>query len=650
MPLDETAAAAKGMLASVAVSSQSPGKLPPLVSEPVLDRWLYWLLALLAVAGYFVAMHTYWSPAHPGTDQNGYLVGGKYFAGTGSTGFTPSDPYAFVGRMWVQAENGRFFPKYPLGLSVIYAAAMKIGGAKHGLALTFMISPAAMTFALAATFLLLRIAVGSFAALLGTLLVATSPVAIGLTNNPNSHATAACLIAWGIYLLVCWWQCNGLARAIGAGLLLGSAVTIRYTEGLVVLPLIIVALLNLRWRSARSWIETASLGAAWALPVVILLAYNWFSFHHLTGYDPCNESTGFSWEYFKDNWETMTRQLYNTGLFFVLPFSVLGLMWMWRWNWRVALLLCAWILPCLLLYTAYYWAPDTAWIGYLRFFLTIIPALALAAVWSLNKLIELAAREGSWLLPRLAVAALVAIGCGVNLNTALGEVEIEAKNNACLALASDRILKACPAGSVVFAQERTLNWVQLVGSYQLYDMMQFNRAAIQRYANIDPDAPNGLQPQRAKEMYDRLKDFNEEGIIREQNKLMSDAMARGQRVFFVVPKPATPQVQRLLTKRLFLSKTVVSWDEPADVRAGRRLRFGFRGQPAAVDQTRITTWQIMEVTAAPPPPPPPPPRAVLRVAPATKPTVNIRQRVQPQRPANPSRSASATGPTTVPTP
>ncbi|HSV16271.1 MAG TPA: hypothetical protein VLI90_18555, partial [Tepidisphaeraceae bacterium] len=115
---------------------ESPaGKLPRLVEEPAADRWIYGVLALALVVGYYIALHTYWVPAHPGVDQNGYLVGGKFFASTWSTGFKPADPFSFVGRMWVEAQNGRFYPKYPLGLSVIYAAAMKIGGARYGLSL-----------------------------------------------------------------------------------------------------------------------------------------------------------------------------------------------------------------------------------------------------------------------------------------------------------------------------------------------------------------------------------------------------------------------------------------------------------------------------------------------------------------------------------
>jgi hypothetical protein len=574
------------------------GKLPVLVNESRVDRWVWGLFAAVAIVAYAVGMHAYWSPAHPGVDLNGYLVGGKLFAQTWSTGFRPSDPFAFVGRMWVEADDGKYFPKYPMGLSVIYAIALKIGGAKFGVPLAFMVNPVAMTLGIMATFLIARLMAGSFAAMLAAIITAMSPVTLGLTNNPNSHATAICFVAWGVYLLLRWWQSNGLWRAIGAGFLLGMAVTIRYTEGLLVLPLMLVALLNLRWRNKRSWIETAALAGAWGLPVLVLAAYNWFSFHHLTGYDPTNESTGFSWDYFQDNWETMVRQLYTTGLFFILPFSILGLVLMWRWNWRVALVLTVWILPNLALYTAYYWAPDGTWIGYLRFFLTIFPALALTAVWAFRQFIELAARDGSRIAPRIAVGVIVAIGCGMSLNTALVEVENDGAANVVLDVAGKTIVRKCPAGSMIFGQDRFLNYVQLIGNYRLYDYQQFSRPAIQRFAHVDMDQPNGLQPQRAKQMYDRLKDASEADLIREQNNLMADAFASGQRVFFLVSTNAMNQATRFLPRRLFDQHVVGVWEELGDNRPVRKRPWvGFAAQRnAPADQSKSTIWEIMEVT------------------------------------------------------
>ena len=83
---------------------------------------------------------------------------------------------------------------------------------------------------------------------------------MGLTTNPNSHATAVCCATWGMYLLIRWWQLRerGVVvqqrwRPLGAGLLLGYAATIRYSEATLLLPLMLVAIFNfLRRDSART--------------------------------------------------------------------------------------------------------------------------------------------------------------------------------------------------------------------------------------------------------------------------------------------------------------------------------------------------------------------------------------------------------------
>jgi Dolichyl-phosphate-mannose-protein mannosyltransferase len=592
-----------------------PGKLPALLNETPIYRWVYFAIAVVLVIANFAAMHVYWAPAHPGVDQNGYLVGGKMFAKTFSTGFTPANPYQYVGTMWVENGYGRYYPKYPLGLSVLDAITLKIGGAKYGIPLTFMINPIAMALAMLATFMLLRLAVGSFYAVLGMLIVATSSVTIGLTNNPNSHATAICCVAWGMYLLVRWWQSNGFWRAIGAGFLLGMAVTIRYTEGMELLPIALVVLLNLRWKKVRSWAESAALLAAWAVPVVILVSYNWVTMHTITGYDPTNESTGFSWDNFTNNWETMVRQICNSGLFFIIPFSLLGMVMMWKWNWKFTAMLFCWIIPSLVIYTAYYWAPDNGTIMYLRFYLTIFPALALAAVWSMKRLIELADRDGSRILPGVAVAIVLMVSCGVSLNSAMADVEVDAKTNLALQQGTAKILKTCPSGSTIFAQAKPLNFLQLAGDYDLYDVQQFTRQSMQRFSRINErmDQPSGLQPQRAEEMFTRLSRLGDSQLLEDQNKLMTDAISGGHRVFMIYPKASYGQMLRFLPRREFTVQVAGEWDDwSGDQRPGMPGGPGFMRRPprrfgaAAKDQTpeseKPVVWQILEVKLAPPPP------------------------------------------------
>jgi hypothetical protein len=88
---------------------------------------------------------------------------------------------------------------------------------------------------------------------------------------------------------------------------------------------------------------------------------------------------------------------------------------MFWWNWRAASVLAAWIVPCLITYTFYYWAPDSFnsifSIGYLRFFTTILPGLALCFYWLMSRLSAWAKRhhgpEGS---PGLSLAVTIIAG------------------------------------------------------------------------------------------------------------------------------------------------------------------------------------------------------------------------------------------------
>jgi hypothetical protein len=217
-------------------------------------------------------------------------------------------------------------------------------------------------------------------------------------------------VTWGMYLLISWWQDGGTIRAAGAGFLIGYAATIRYTEGMLILPVVVTLMLAKPWQNWRRFTESAMLAAWWAIPVMFLVAYNLGAFGDVTGYDSTNESTGFSWEYFTNNWDTTVRQLYNTGLFFLFPTAIIALVIMLVQRWKLALILATWLFPSLILYTAYYWAPDNNSISYLRFYLTIFPCLATLAFWLLGGIVPLALEHsqrifrGGW---------AIVVGCAV---------------------------------------------------------------------------------------------------------------------------------------------------------------------------------------------------------------------------------------------
>lgn len=436
------------------------GRLPvlPGVEEPRWQRWIGLALAIALVLAFWHTAMTFWVPAHAGVDQNGYLVGGRQIAKSLTMKLAPTlpgtsqfDPHAFVGRMWVGVDYGtpeeRFYPKYPIGLPLLYAISLWVGGDRLGPIIAYYISPVAMTLSVLATFLLVRRVAGSYAGLLAMLVYATSPTTLQLANNPNSHAATVFCVTLGMVALLHWWQLGGWVVGLLAGLLLGYATTIRYSEATLVLPLLWVVATRL-WGAdrralwvllhtlavlslaggvlvlsslppgtpvrlalavaavlllaalvrlvhnvrrlvvegvtparVRIWRDAGLVVLGWLVPVGALLIYNLASMGTWTGYDPTNESTGFRWEFFWDNWETTLRHLGTNGISLMFPLAIMGLVAMFFWNAALAAWLALWVLPCLAVYTFYYWAPDGTNISFLRFFLTILPGLLVAALW-----------------------------------------------------------------------------------------------------------------------------------------------------------------------------------------------------------------------------------------------------------------------------
>jgi hypothetical protein len=556
------------------------------------------LAVAIAVAVLFlIAAAHYVAGAHMGVDQNGYLVGGKMLAETGSMGLKPDDPFAFVGRMWIGTEDGWFYPKYPIGLPFLYAVVMWIGPQ----AWVYYVSPICMSAGLVAVYLLGRELMGWFAGLLALVIVASSPATLGLAANPNSHASTFFCVAWGMYLLLRWWQTGGAWRAAAAGFLLGYAVTIRYSEGLLLLPMALAALMRCAKRgpagpaegvgSWRDWLkQSAALVGGWAVPVGLLVTYNLLSFGDLTGYDSTNESTGFRWEYFQENIETMVRTLAAAGMIFVLPFSVAGLCWLWVTRWRVAAFLTAWALPSILLYTAYYWAPDNLGLGYLRFFLTVLPPLAVGAVVFANAIP---------LSPlRLRLAGLAATVLIVGIAGAMGIVTItptmenEHRNNLVIATAVDRLKSMLPEDAVVFSEDRVLHHLQFVGRQQLYSVQPVDRGLLRRLENLDPDEPQGLQPQRLAMLGKLLEGKSDAEIARLQTDIATSAIDKGRRVFVIAQQRQVDTIRRqVLPAKLFDLRRLPDgrWSDlpattPAQRRGGRRSR----------PETR-TVWNVYEV-------------------------------------------------------
>jgi 4-amino-4-deoxy-L-arabinose transferase-like glycosyltransferase len=543
-------------------------------------------LALAVAALFLLATQHYWVPADPNADENAYLVSGKLLARTGSPGFAPPDPYSFVGMMWISTPEGRFYPKYPLGQTLLVAAAVGLAGPRAA----FLINPLLMTLGLCGVFLLIRDAAGSLAGLLGMLAMAASPVLLAETNDPDSHAGSVCFTAWGMFLLFRWWRDGQHRHAALAGLLLGLAAITRYTDGLFLLPMGLVALFRLgrRW-DRRRLAGAALLAAGWLLPVAGQLAFNLRVLHRFTGYGATHESTAFSLDALARHGLEALRQLSALGLPLLFPLGVVGLLLLTLRDRRLGLVLWAWTLPNLLLYMSYYWAPDD--LTYTRFFLSIFPPLALAAAWLLTRPLP-----GPSRLRRLqpAVAIVLVLACGafgvreiLPMLTSIHQEQEQAWR------AGVATLAAAPPGSAVFGPQQALSYLQYAGDgYRLYSRLLFVPRTIARMGRVDPRQPSSLQPERARALYKLLKGRKSIGLLKLQRELAASSLGQGLRVFLIVPagdpewlRFADPQLTRV-DDRSFVLRPVAHW-------SGWGLPVNERGD------RKPMAWELLEATSGP---------------------------------------------------
>jgi hypothetical protein len=529
--------------------------------EPRRQRWLGTLVAIAIAAIFALGVCTrLYNPAHDGVDQNGYLVGGKQYAHSLSTGLKLDHPLGFVGNMWVyNPTTETYYPKYPIGLPMIYATSLKLfGDAPDSLGrhLCHAVSPLMATLGLLATFALGRAIAGTYAGLLSMLMMLGCQYTLPFSINPNSHATSFAVVTWGMFFLFRFAQTASPWRGAIAGLLLGFAVLVRYTEGLLLLPMLVVAFGTMRWTNWRAYLIAAIPFAAWALPVFYQVAFNWFALGTLTSYGPTNESTGFSWQVLVGDWDRTIRTINDNGLYFVAPIGLLGLLAMLFLQTRSALLLVTWVLPSLLLYGAYYWAPNVS-SSYGRFFYTQFPAIVVAAAWAMCTFVRettststtgsrlaIAWRRGAC---TVAIAAVVAFAIAVPaLRTSLApdamfmpvNVGAQSRNAANLAAMTRDLVAVAPPGSVVVSERTLAQHFQFAGDWRMFDHEMFSQGTMARMLDRsrreNPDDPDPIDPGRIESLKGFYKDKDDAALTNEFEKLALGSFATGQRVFVVL--------------------------------------------------------------------------------------------------------------------
>ncbi len=591
--------------------------IAPIEEHP--RRWIVYPCLLLL--GVLIAYQSaaYYVPSHGGTDQNGYLATARLILEQHTLHFIPESPFQFVGRMMVLTDDGKIYAKYPFGYPLLAAVARHFGGADA----MFMVNPICTALACFFSFFLFRSVLGNFASLMGVICMACNPVTLVYANDANSHAPTLLCVVVGFWGLMTWWQKGRAWRGFIGGLALGYACTVRYTEFLLVLPILFATLGRARFRLRQIPLHLAAI-IGWAIPILAMSIQLWISFGApwRTGYSLCREQTGFGLEYLlggpepdkQGNWATLLYQLNHTGLFLLWPAALGGMLALFGHSWRLASLLALWIVPSTLLYLFYYWAPTgETTTGYLRFFLTVFPGMLLAGLWVLDRGLNL-----NRFIRALSLGGLTFLAAIINVDNISPQLENSVESRATLWYVGQTVERNVPAGSVIFADQSIDNYLDEIGRWTLYDTSLFAPRAFEQYYKVarvaDVEDPNPLQRARAEKYMKLLGVKKPDGtwrskpmteLDRQQMAIVEKAIKENRRVFFIFGGP--PPRNMLASGETWTAVPVATLDPPPRAmpdglqtrfRAGRLVKSP-PAPPLNTAQRKQRVWTIQEVKRLP---------------------------------------------------
>ena len=413
--------------------------------SPLVLAGLALLLALHALA-----LRTYFVPVLASPDANCYHVAARLLESSGELHRHTSDPLAYVGWLWLETEPGTFYPKYPPVYTLIAAAAERLFGPPAGL----YVGPVCAWLAVPLAFVAGLALLPGWAALAVAACVATGPVFSSFSIDQIAHAPSVALLSAAFACLLhglCAVERGAagsrVAHFASAGLLLGLASGVRYTNVLLALPALV-------WFAGRRLDRAqlrrlAAFGLGFALPCLGLAGYHLQAFGSpwRTAYALTAEQTAFSLDNVGRHLPRYARAWFDLALGPAGVAALVGFGLVAARDLRRALFFAAWGLPLVLLYAAYYFAPPNHALSFIRFLMPLqLPAALLAGV-LLAHLAERTrggARLGS-------ILGLVAIQATWALPGVVRQFELRYRFNDMLARRIDFIEQHVPPGSTVLA-------------------------------------------------------------------------------------------------------------------------------------------------------------------------------------------------------
>jgi 4-amino-4-deoxy-L-arabinose transferase-like glycosyltransferase len=516
-------------------------------------------------------------PSYTEADIDGYLWLTKRIATLQPLAIADNSPFHFQDHLWVQTHKGLVTTKFAPGSALLMAPFYFVFGDVG----PFLVPPLAGILTLIAAFLLFRRWMGPVAALLAVLCVALNPLFLIYTSYILTHAVDMCLVTCGMLFLFRYLDTPRISDAIGAGLTLGFAVTVRHANALLLLPLLAVIVIS--WLRSKPRRPTLWALASYAAFPLALMVYNAVLFGNplRTGYSLTHEQSAFSLAMLTFNYTTYMEGAFSSFLFLALPLGALGAILLGPWQLRLTRAL--WILPIFLIYMSYYWfAPRP--VSY-RFLLVLLPAF----VGCMYALID-QYKTNRW--ARHTAMALISLTTLAHDQKPLqatweGRTTINSPNG----LAAGNLLAAkLNPDAVVFTDNRFAHHLGQRRQFKVYDVAAFRMAFLRNFPadktyTLEDAATGKVPPRTQPQRLQFIRDFyaNQTNTSLQQLKLdlIDQHLTAGKQVAFFLPKNAADAETAALKKRWSITpreKLELPWPNPRPDRPPTN-----------------ETWQLLEI-------------------------------------------------------
>ena len=454
-----------------------------------------WALAASVIALFALFLATRYAPAIVTPDANGYWAQGSRLATEGKTWFTPEARPQYIGIHWLLNDDGRYVSRYPPGLAVLCAGMIRAFGPEAGT----LINPLFAVAALLGLFLLGRRFLGPWYGVAGVVLLAVNPLFVRHALACDSHMAVTCLLVWGLWLLIRWSDEGGAATACIAGFLLGLIPAVRYPEAIYAVA--VGVFLIMHWRQREHAIRDSVIALAGALvPVAALMTYHQVMFGAFwrTAYALTQEQTGFSPGYFTAHFRHYLKALLGEGPgpVFALAVPGIALMCMTSRVRKQGILFLLLALPVMLLYMAYYWAPQHNAAAGLRFLLPTFPVQILAALWFLHVVTGALTKPSA----RACLVSLAALQLAWALPGIVQETRLMRLPRQMLAALTAELEKQAEPGAVILAHPQVLQHLDYVRKWRLADPSMLRNRRLQRRVQANFTQEDGPAPMQRRKL------------------------------------------------------------------------------------------------------------------------------------------------------